>query len=370
MLTIANLRIQSQETSFSDWISVSTLGLAPLVAHILAGAPQPSFLVSSKPRWHDRICVLNPTTILCRYAAIVDRRIRARGGRWEPGDAAAANAIFWTCQGWVGSDLMAVEALPLCTLLPECGTVRLLSTEMLKTIIVTLQGLQSLVMLLGGATGTIMYNQYFGLDWVFGPLSIMGLLRLFAAPWLTSDFMYSIRTAGTGSAAPDRSRHSVDSLCITSEEKSPVVIRYRSSSYRPSRCFRVLYLGLLASCWLLAVWWTFIKPFIQPTGLPLTLSAFITGAFYVSALASVIAIFFYYYVWHGSTSTVLPCIGETWYKVYTMLLMSFTLVVILLVALETYKTPCGTYSSLPRKCADLVCKVREGEVTGAFTDCY
>ncbi|KAF3012880.1 hypothetical protein E8E14_011559 [Neopestalotiopsis sp. 37M] len=371
MLAIANLRVQCQDISFSDWVSLLTLCLAPLVAHILAGAPQPSLLVSSQPRWHDRMCIWNPTTILCRYAAIVDRRIRARES-WDPVDAAAANAIFWTCHGWVGSDFMVLETLPLCTLLPERGTVRFLSTEMLKTIVVTMQGLQALVMLVGGATGTVMYNQYFGLDWVFGPLTIMGLLRLLVAPWLTSDFMYSIRTAGTGSTPPDRLRDSVDSLCVaSSEEKTPrMMIRYRSTSYRASRCFRLLYLSLLVCSWLLAVWWTFIKPCIHETGLPLTASAFLAGALYVFALASIIVIFFYFYVWHESDSTILPCVGATWYKIYTIFFMLFMAVVFLLVALETYKTPCGTYTSLPRKCADLVCKARAGEVTGAIAECY
>ncbi|KAI4601669.1 hypothetical protein KJ359_011800 [Pestalotiopsis sp. 9143b] len=375
MLAVENLRVQSQDISFADWVSLLTLCLAPLVAHILAGAPSPSILTLSKPRWHDRICVLNPTTILCRYAAIVDRRIRARG-QWGTIDVAAANALFWTCRGWDGSEPMALGALPLCTLLPERGTVCPLSAEMLKTVVVTMQGVQSLVCVVGGAVGTVMYNQYFGLDWVFGPLSIMGLLRLFAAPWLTSDFAYSGRAAGTATseslprATADHWKDSVDSLCIANGVDDQVVVRYRSSSYWPSRCFRVLYLSLLISCWLIAVWWTFIKPCLYPTGLPLTASAFMAGAFYVFALGFTIAIFGYYYVWGEAATTLLPCAGETWYKVYSVVMMAFIAVVILLAALETNKTACGAYSSLPRKCADLACKARGGEIRGTLSECY
>lgn len=373
MFEIAILQVQSHAITFAEWVSLLTLCLAPLIAHVLAGAPQPSLLVSARPKWHDRMCILNPTSILCRYAAIVDRRIRAR--HWEPLDAASANAIFWTQHGWNGSEDIVPSAFPLCTLLPDRGTVELVSTEMLKAIIVTMQGLQALVSLVGGATGTVTFNQYFGLDGIFGPLSIMGLLRLSAAPWLTDDFMYSTRardgtwTEGNLDLTVESTRHSVDSLILTLEEKRPAQKRYRSVSHWPSRCFRVLYLSILIGCCFLASWWTFVRPSLGRYGPPLTASAFLAGLFYFFGLISTSLIFFYYYILDGSTSTLLPCASEMWYKIYTVVLMALMAIVILTSALETYKTACGAYTSLPMKCAELVCGTTGGETRGSSSMC-
>ncbi|KAI1856267.1 hypothetical protein JX265_011779 [Neoarthrinium moseri] len=379
MFYVAPLQIQSQSLSFAEWVALLTLCLAPLIAHILAGAPQPSLLASSKPKWHDRVCILNPTSILCRYAAIVDRRIRAR--QWGPVDAAAANAVFWNQHGWDGSEEMVMRALPYCTLLPDHGTVELLSTEMLKTAIVTMQGLQALVSLVGGVTGTVLFNQYFGLDGIFGPLSVMGLLRLYAAPWLTDDYMYSGRAlagahavaygpVANNTSATDVPRHSIDSLNQPPDIKESVDSRYRPVSFWPSQCFRALYFSSLIGCWFLAMWWTFIRPILRPRGTPLTSSSFFAGVFYVFGLGSTAIIYFCYYIWGNARSTILPCASDIWYKAYTIVLTTFMGVVLLLSALETYKAACGSYTSLPARCSDLVCVATGGEVPATVARCY
>lgn len=374
MLSVAPLLIQSQSLTFAEWISLSTLCLAPLIAHILAGAPQPSLLVRSRPKWHDRMCLLNPTSILCRYAAIADRRLRAH--QWEAEDAAAANAVFWTGNGWDGSESMVVGALPSCTLLPEHGRVELISTEMLKTVIVTMQGVQALVTLVGGVTGTVLFNNYFGLDGIFGPLSVMGLMRLFAAPWLTDAFMYSSRARGGSfpveyaSYKMEIARCSIDSLILTSDTKHLKAIRYRSVSYWPSRCLRVLYLSIILGCCSLAAWWTFIRPSVDANSMPLTTSSFLPGILYAFGLAATAMIYFYYYIWGNATSTLLPCASQIWYKVYTVVLMTFMAVVILTSAIETHKTTCGAFTSLPARCADVVCATTAGEVKGASANCF
>lgn len=84
--------------------------------------------------------------MLWRYAAIADRRIRARD--WSRVDMAAANAIFWTSDGWDASESMVERSLLYCTHLPDHGRVALLSVDMLKTGIVTLQGVQTFVVLI------------------------------------------------------------------------------------------------------------------------------------------------------------------------------------------------------------------------------
>lgn len=81
---------QSRDISFSNWISLFTLCLTPLVIHLTSGAPSASYLVNNRPRWHDRICHYNPISIMWWYLAIVDRCIRAI--EWNAIDMATSNA--------------------------------------------------------------------------------------------------------------------------------------------------------------------------------------------------------------------------------------------------------------------------------------
>jgi hypothetical protein len=74
---ISPLEVQNQGITFPDWIGILTLCFAPLIAHVLSGAPRPSYLSPTRPTWHDQLTHYNPTSILWRYAAITDRRIRA-----------------------------------------------------------------------------------------------------------------------------------------------------------------------------------------------------------------------------------------------------------------------------------------------------
>src|SRR3569833_1136846 len=53
---ILPISYQSGNITFPEWISLFTLCLAPLIAHIVAGAPRPSYLCQTRPKCHDRIC--------------------------------------------------------------------------------------------------------------------------------------------------------------------------------------------------------------------------------------------------------------------------------------------------------------------------
>ncbi|KAH7012695.1 uncharacterized protein B0I36DRAFT_340135 [Microdochium trichocladiopsis] len=228
---------QQQNIPFSEWITLFTVSLAPLIAHIAAGTPHPSILSSQycqRPSWHDSMCLYNPTSILWRYAAIADRRIRARD--WGVADMAASNALFWTgtpvrCAndadeagmayghvdhvtpgrkepsrrrqstttvgGWNGTEAMITASIPYCTALPLHAHAELLSWETVKTAIITLQGVQALYVLAGGlgrnveGTNTGLQD---AVDNAFFPFTLIGLFRLTAAYWLTSSgFGYAAR---------------------------------------------------------------------------------------------------------------------------------------------------------------------------------
>jgi hypothetical protein len=157
--------------------------------HLLSGAPQPTFLSCTRPRWHDRIGHYNPVSILWRYGAITDRRIRATA--WGPADLAATNALFWTSRGWDGSDEMAARSQAFALRLPRTGHSPLVSTDTTKTVVTTLQGLQTLAMFCGPIFDKTEHAPSFALGTLFSGMAFWGLFRLLAARWLTDDFVYS-----------------------------------------------------------------------------------------------------------------------------------------------------------------------------------
>ena len=97
------------------------------------------------------MCSYNPTSIIWRYAAITDRRIRAI--QWSRRDLAATNAIFWTSDGWNGGEEMVTSSATYCLRYPESTRVEILSLTMLKTVITTLQGASAFYILVGSVAG-------------------------------------------------------------------------------------------------------------------------------------------------------------------------------------------------------------------------
>ncbi|KAM5361042.1 hypothetical protein ACJZ2D_013369 [Fusarium nematophilum] len=190
-IVVPPIRYQSQDIVLPDWFTLLTLCLAPLIAHVLVGAPSPTYLCTSRPKWHKRICHYNPTSILWRYAMVADRRIRAE--EWNKADLAATNALFWTERDWDGSEAMIKHSRQHCVQLPDDTRVALFSREMIKTLIVTIQGLQAIILLLGGLNTDErpQFNTWMAVDLIFFPLALIGLLRLCSCFWLTDEFSYA-----------------------------------------------------------------------------------------------------------------------------------------------------------------------------------
>ncbi|ETS85263.1 hypothetical protein PFICI_03288 [Pestalotiopsis fici W106-1] len=365
---------QSSDISFQEWISLFTLCLAPFIAHVFAGAPRPSILASASPPWHEYMCIYNPTAIIFRYAAIVDRRIRAH--EWVPHDAAAANALFWTDQGWDGSEHMRTNSLQFCTLLPEQPRTRILSMEMLKTIITTLQGVQAAVRYIGAAAGTVyMITGQPAVDAIFGPLSLLGLFRIFAGFWLVDDYTYSTAISGasakalqTTSLEPLR-RPSLDSLYDNTDAQGVLAIdgQYKPTTQWGSRAFRSIYFLLLVVLWVLVTVWTFVGPLREAT-----MTVFLMAAYHFVLFTVTMAVCAWYFCRGRTTSTILPCISHVAFKAYTVFWLLATVALVVVAALETFKTPCGTYTSIPAKfsgffCSDDTTKVNPNrELAGVF----
>ncbi|KAL7619876.1 hypothetical protein AAE478_010422 [Parahypoxylon ruwenzoriense] len=369
------LAYQSQGIAFEEWISMFTLCLAPLIAHVVAGAPRPSFVSRNRPRWHDRICHFNPSSILFRYAAITDRRIRALN--WDTSVMAATNALFWTDQGWDGSEEMISRGQAYCTHLPEHSRVELLSWEMGKTIIVTLQGAQPLYCLISILAGSMDVNPNMALDGIFPGLAILGLLRLCSGLWLTDDFTF---TTSHSSQTRSMGWRQIPTLTIeqSSQRKAsfdsllepefvlttPPEMQFRPLSYWASRVFRIFYFLAMISLAVLCA--MFLVPWSKDS--MYTTTSLLVGIQNIVFLAMSILLYGYYSV-RATTSTIIPCISSAWYKIYTIFIMTLMIALIIISAVETRKTPCGKFTSLPGETGDIAtCATPHSELIPIHSD--
>lgn len=348
---------QSKNISIADWISLFTLCLAPLLAHIIAGVPDPVCLSRERPRWHDRICQYNPTTIIWRYFAIADRRIRAKA--WNAADMAASNAHFWTRQGWDGSEQMMVKSRPFCTREPRGRRIEFLSKSSIKTAIVTLQAVQALYMLTYGMIGNVentINSNTLALDSIFSPLSIFGLMRLPAALWLTEDYAYTDYEAIQIRSAFFMYTPTVREWFWLKKPSTPSSFSENKLSYpslqdnfHPSTSARsrilqsvllLFLLGLLVFCILN------IAPWGEGSNTHLLFPSLLTSIYFSFLLTTTIVLSAYFFLGRTAT-TIIPCIASMWYKIYTCVLLTVTLALVVIAALETRKSPCGLYTTLP-----------------------
>ncbi|GAW16149.1 hypothetical protein ANO14919_055720 [Xylariales sp. No.14919] len=351
---IAPFRFESRDISLSDWISLLTLTLAPLLAHVVAGTPRPIILSRTEPKWHDMICHYNPTSIIWRYAAITDRRIRARV--WDEGSLATTNALFWTSHGWDGTEEMAASALRSCTRLPRRTRLKLLSWETAKTVIITLQGIQVTTIGLSNLSGPNDLTIGFAIDSVFIPLAALGLSRLLAAFWLTDDYDFTrVEDAATTKEFSGLSRMSMDSLLEPREVGEVGTNSFNPTHLWSSRLFRLFYLLLLLGS--VPVFALYVSPGRQ------TITSLIYIIFYLILLSSSLVLLSFYFIHGPTTTTIIPCISSAWYKVYSLAIFTMMLTVLIVSGIETRKTPCGKYTAWPSPYGDtLLCETKDSSL--------
>ena len=356
---ILQLSYQSEDIQFADWVSLFTLCLAPLIAHIFAGAPQPVFLSQKRPSWHERICQFNPTTILWRYFAITDRRVRAKV--WNAADMAASNAYFWTVRGWNGSEEMMRRSRAYCTKVPDHSRATLLSGSSVQTLIVTLQGGQALYTLLSGIKGS-RYSGTIAINSIFFPLAVFGLLRLFAAPWLTEDYAYTdifqtTAISKSNKPAPAEQTPLAEARTLSTmgllelSDTSSGEYFHAIDSWR-GRLIRTLFVMPMFGLFIISL--LYMIPINNKT--QFTATTFLVVLFYLFFLAASTLIYSFYFIRSPSTTTIIPCIASTWYKVYTYVLLTLMLASIVVAALETRRTPCGRYTTWPSVVDSQICE--------------
>lgn len=350
--------------TFPDYIKLLTLCLAPLIAHLVSGTPPISYLAESRPKFVDTLCHYNPTSIIWRYAAIVDRRLRAT--KWTPNDLAATNALFWTTKGWNGDESMVNSAAPYRVQTPQKTHVDIFSATMLKTLIVSLQGVSALYSIVGGLTGSIPDGGLagLGLDTIFFPLAMIGLLRLCAAAWLTEDFAYFYPAESLRGPVRHTSTVKADDipLFVTTDDMDPWLTATPSTetSFRApnsslkSCAFRTFYLLVCMGLCVFPLIMTVPKPDVVGY---YSVTSFLVGVFYSVCLSLSSFVYAFYFVRGKTTTTIIPCISSSWYRCYTILLMGSIVVIIAIAAVQTNQLPNGSYSSFPQA-IQLDCKSR------------
>jgi hypothetical protein len=102
----------------------------------------------------------------------------------------AANcALFWTSNGWDGSEEMMLKSRAFCTRVPSLRRITFISISAATTLIVTIQGVQSVYSPVQGFFDGN-YAVSLAFDSIFYSLAFLGLMRLPAALWLTEDYSY------------------------------------------------------------------------------------------------------------------------------------------------------------------------------------
>jgi hypothetical protein len=299
-------------------MSELTLCLTPLVVHIFAGAPEATVFGDSKPRWHDRILHLNPTAIFWRYYVITIRRFSIKC--WEPDYMAATNAVFWTGLKWVGSEEIMILSSRFCTRRPSDTRISWTSGSAMKTLVVTIQGVQAMYGLLRGLKlGG--YALKVALPNIFLPLALAGLYRLPASLALTEEYGYKTVDDSDASFLADLDT----TRPIYSQKNWPVIL------------VKILFLSTLTVLFILSIYYFKPNPRITSgTASTLSINLFYTIFLFVTLVTTAL------YTARGRcNTTIIPCISSTWYRVYTYLLFLFALWLLIVSALETRTTPCG-----------------------------
>jgi hypothetical protein len=366
---------QSQGISFQQWFDLFTLCLAPLVAHVAGGVVSPTLLGIGcpSPSWSARLPHFNPISIIWRYYVIGDRRLRARS--WDEADMAACNAVFWDGerQRWDGSEEIMAKSRAWITKIPEKPHVAALSASSVTSIVLTLQGVNATFLIIAGLIHGSPYRLRSSLAGVFSPLGCLGFVRLPAAFWLSSDYGY-INYRGSGTApdiieTPLEKAISDNILQAHTSDHLPdaeVGDRLHPAHCRQGILYRVFWMlmvwGLLGAaagnC--SKIWWNY------PPSLPYnSISNLIFQVMYLTLTVASILIHTVYVVIGKSTSTIIPCIHATWYKIFTLLFMVTALFCVLFSALETRVRLNGSVTSLPEfkcgKAGGLCYPVRMGQ---------
>ena len=186
-------------------------------------------------------------------------------------------------------------------------------------------------------------------------VAFLGLLRLCAAFWLTSDFSYT-------STAEDIKHSSslmlvwnwavsldslqllhIDQLAAVASPLQGTDAWFRSTSLL-SKVFRTIFIAFFSGGCIIGVLLSFVS---IPGRIPSPLSTTSLLGLFTTLYSGVLAVLLYTYhsTRHGCRSTMIPRINSPWYKAVCGLYFILLAILLILSAIETRRTPCGTYTT-------------------------
>jgi hypothetical protein len=291
---------------------------------------------------------------------------------------AGCNALFWDAEQkrWDGSEEIMVKSRAWITKIPEKSHVRLLSGSFFQTMVLTAQGSQLMYFIIESLTGIAMpgastlrgRNAPEGLDGLFVALQALGLMRLPAALWISSDYSY-LNFRGTD--------------MVLEKVKTPLekhvsenILEVRASNHQaaedvrdrllPLHCWHGVFYRVF---WLLTTW-GILAPAAAACSMvfwgyypavPYEAASHLLWQIMYFVLATSTILLYTVYIFQGKThSTVIPCIHETWYKIFTMFFIIMAVVTAMLLCMETRDRADGTTTVLPEficGAAGTVCSV-------------
>lgn len=132
----------------------------------------------------------------------------------------------------------------------------------------------------------------------------------------------------------------LDPVRFLEDERSAVRELFYPTLGRRGIATRILFLGAILGLWVLDLL------YFQPgTDLIWTATNLSVNIFYCFLLSVTFIVMSAYILKGESTTTIIPCIGSPWYQLYTYILFMFTLILLVVSALETQRTPCGQYTT-------------------------
>jgi len=329
--------------------------------------PRPSSK-SLFPPWTERITLFNPITLVWRYYSIVYFRLRTPS--WDAADLAAVNAAFWDIKTrrWDGTERTLVRSRCYLTTPPESSYVNLVSGSTLATVVLTLQGVQAVFFLVGGAVSDLIGFPD-GLATTFLPIGLLGLLRLPAAAWVSNEWGYTFlkekNERGNEVRLRDEKefRYRVGELGVeytvlgTSETtgKDPegyqfqLIEERRLLDTRSWKCLAYRAWWILSISGLMALAINDMAGNFNPyrRNIPLSISQLLYLILYLELCTGFLLITPVFVLQRNHASTIIPCVQSLWYKLYTMLMMLTALAAVTVASLETVQLPDGTLTTEP-----------------------
>ena len=339
------LQYQSQGFDFDQWFQLFTLCLAPLVLHLATGIPEPTILYGDGPGWWDRLPLFSPVSIVWRYLAIADRRCRAKS--WDECDMAASNAAFWIRRKWNGSEALLSTSRSWITRKPASTRVHLLSASALSTIGLTAQGVNAVVYVSKGSPEALNMAFYY--------FALLSLVRMSSAAWLTNDYAFCYSEAPkdekvsprpVANHLPSHSQWLMMELPTNSsgtrQENKEGQQRFAETNSLSGRTFRVFWMLITITMFSFSTLGIGRHIFWSTQNRAVTVTAVIERFFAWMIAAGWMGTHGFYVIQGQNTSTLLPCLQHTWYKVYTCSLILVAVLVLAFSSVETHACVSGT----------------------------